>query len=211
MSNKVIITGMGAVSPIGLDVESSFAAAKEGKGGIAKTTTFDTEITQIFVAGEVKGLAHQTNEATHQIEQTVAEILATARQYEEAIGLIIKNVSAINKVSQDLGDLMTSPPPRVEPGAPKDLPNVTKSTPAAGPTLAAAMPPKEPDTDEVPEFDEMFAPEVEQDVSVEDAAIETASAIEDVAQEAKDILLRVMQFGRAPTQRGRGAVFSHRI
>jgi 3-oxoacyl-[acyl-carrier-protein] synthase II len=54
MSNKVIITGMGAVSPIGLDVESSFAAAKEGKGGIAKTTTFDTEITQIFVAGEVK-------------------------------------------------------------------------------------------------------------------------------------------------------------
>ncbi len=54
MSNKVVITGMGAVSPIGLDVESSFAAAKEGKGGIVKVTTFDAESTQIFVAGEVK-------------------------------------------------------------------------------------------------------------------------------------------------------------
>ena len=54
MSNKVIITGMGAVSPIGLDVESSFASAKAGKGGIVKATTFDTERTQIYVAGEVK-------------------------------------------------------------------------------------------------------------------------------------------------------------
>ncbi|MFT5315026.1 MAG: hypothetical protein ACI9UK_000856 [Candidatus Krumholzibacteriia bacterium] len=139
------------------------------------------------VAGEVQGLAHQTNEATHQIEQTVAEILATARQYEEAIGLIIKNVSAINKVSQDLGDLMTSPPPRVEQGAPEELPNVAESSSAAGPTLAAAMPPKEPVTDEVPEIDDMFSPEVEQDISVEDAAMETATAIEDVAQEAKEI------------------------
>lgn len=54
MSNKVIITGMGAISPIGLDVESSFEAAKAGKCGIAKATSFDTESTQIFVAGEIK-------------------------------------------------------------------------------------------------------------------------------------------------------------
>lgn len=54
MSNKVIITGMGAVSPIGLDVEQSFNAAIEGKCGIVEATSFDTEATEIYVAGEVK-------------------------------------------------------------------------------------------------------------------------------------------------------------
>ncbi len=62
------------------------------------------------VAAEVKGLAQQTSLATAGIEQTVAEILGTARQYEEAIGQIIKNISAINKVSENLGELMLHPP-----------------------------------------------------------------------------------------------------
>ncbi len=54
MSNKVMITGMGAVSPIGHSVEQSFEAAKKGECGIVNATSFDTERTQIFTAGEVK-------------------------------------------------------------------------------------------------------------------------------------------------------------
>lgn len=54
MSNKVMITGMGAISPIGLDAEQSFKAAIDGVCGIAKATSFDTELTEITAAGEVK-------------------------------------------------------------------------------------------------------------------------------------------------------------
>ena len=55
MSNKVVITGTGAVSPIGLDVASSFEAAKAGVCGIARPETFDADLTEIYSAGEVKG------------------------------------------------------------------------------------------------------------------------------------------------------------
>ena len=54
MSNKVIITGMGAVSPIGDNAQQSFDAAINGKCGIDLATSFDTEATEIYVAGEVK-------------------------------------------------------------------------------------------------------------------------------------------------------------
>ncbi|MBK6734557.1 MAG: hypothetical protein IPG61_10785 [bacterium] len=90
------------------------------------------------VAQEVKGLAQQTNRATSEIDQTVNDVLATARQYEEAIGQIIKNVAAINKVSQNLGQLMLDPPRRVQavaPAEPLPLP-----TPAVAPVAAAPAP-----------------------------------------------------------------------
>ncbi len=62
------------------------------------------------VASEVKGLAQQTSRATAGIEQTVAEILGTARKYEDAIGQILKNISGINKVSENFGEMMLHPP-----------------------------------------------------------------------------------------------------
>ncbi|MBM4130271.1 hypothetical protein FJ250_04495 [bacterium] len=82
-------------------------AVRTGRTGEAFTSV---------VAQEVKGLAQQTHRATAEIDHTVGEVLATARQYEEAIGQIIKNVAAINKVSQSLGQLMLDPPRRVQPG-----------------------------------------------------------------------------------------------
>ncbi|MDD5017587.1 MAG: beta-ketoacyl-ACP synthase II [Eubacteriales bacterium] len=54
MSNKVMITGMGAVSPIGSNVADSFKSAIDGVCGIDKATYFDAEFTGITAAGEVK-------------------------------------------------------------------------------------------------------------------------------------------------------------
>ncbi len=54
MRNKVCITGMGAVSPIGLDAASSFKAAIDGVCGISHAECFDAELTGIHVAGQVK-------------------------------------------------------------------------------------------------------------------------------------------------------------
>lgn len=53
MSHKVVITGMGAVSPIGQTVKESFDNAVAGVCGIRKAQCFDTELTGITCAGEV--------------------------------------------------------------------------------------------------------------------------------------------------------------
>ncbi len=92
------------------------------------------------VATEVKGLAKQTSQATLEIENTVSTILTTARQYEEAIGQIIKNISSINKVSQHLGELMLTPPTTVVPGTPPPAPLTPAVAPVPVPTPVAQAP-----------------------------------------------------------------------
>ncbi|MDD3369850.1 MAG: beta-ketoacyl-ACP synthase II [Lachnospiraceae bacterium] len=52
---RVVITGMGAVTPLGNDVESTWTAVKAGKCGIAPITHFDTTNRKVKVAAEVKG------------------------------------------------------------------------------------------------------------------------------------------------------------
>ena len=52
--NRVVITGMGAISPIGCDIESVFESLKNGRCGVGKITRFDPSDTKISVAAEVK-------------------------------------------------------------------------------------------------------------------------------------------------------------
>lgn len=55
MLNRVVITGMGAVTPIGNDVESFWGGLTAGRCGIGPITRFDTSEFKAKVAGEVKG------------------------------------------------------------------------------------------------------------------------------------------------------------
>ncbi len=52
---RVVVTGMGAVTPIGLNVEEYWMGIKEGKIGFGPITAFDTEEYKVKVAAEVKG------------------------------------------------------------------------------------------------------------------------------------------------------------
>ena len=54
MKKKVVVTGMGIISPIGNNVEDFCAALKAGKSGIGKITSFDTAGFDVTIAGEVK-------------------------------------------------------------------------------------------------------------------------------------------------------------
>lgn len=54
MSRRVVVTGMGAITPIGNSVEEFWTAAKEGKVGIAPLTAFDTTEYKAKLAAEVK-------------------------------------------------------------------------------------------------------------------------------------------------------------
>ncbi|MEO8602633.1 MAG: beta-ketoacyl-ACP synthase II [bacterium] len=52
---RVVITGLGAVTPLGNDVPSNWAALLAGRSGIGPITTFDTREFPVRIAGEVRG------------------------------------------------------------------------------------------------------------------------------------------------------------
>lgn len=54
MECRVVITGMGVVSPIGIGIETFEEALFEGKNGIARITLFDTSSYRSQIAGEVR-------------------------------------------------------------------------------------------------------------------------------------------------------------
>ncbi|MCK5429119.1 MAG: ketosynthase chain-length factor, partial [Anaerolineales bacterium] len=52
---RVVITGMGAVVPLGLNVDEYWKNLIAGKSGIDKITLFDASDLSCQIAGEVKG------------------------------------------------------------------------------------------------------------------------------------------------------------
>ena len=54
MERRVVITGLGAVTPVGNDVQTFWESLKAGKNGIGPITKFDASGYKAHVAGEVK-------------------------------------------------------------------------------------------------------------------------------------------------------------
>lgn len=54
-NRRVVITGLGAVTPLGNNVKDTWEAMKAGKNGIAPITLFDTAAYKAKLAAEVKG------------------------------------------------------------------------------------------------------------------------------------------------------------
>ena len=52
---RVVVTGLGIVSPVGIGVEASWDALVAGRSGIDRITLFDPSPFEVDVAGEVKG------------------------------------------------------------------------------------------------------------------------------------------------------------
>jgi len=53
-SQRVVVTGLGAVTPIGLDAESFFDALIEGRNGISLVDAFDTEKFTCKIGGQIR-------------------------------------------------------------------------------------------------------------------------------------------------------------
>ena len=53
-SNRVVVTGMGVLSPLGLDLDTTWQGLIAGKSGIGPITQFDTEGYDVTFAGELK-------------------------------------------------------------------------------------------------------------------------------------------------------------
>jgi 3-oxoacyl-[acyl-carrier-protein] synthase II len=54
LNRRVVVTGMGLITPLGIGIEKSWAALCAGKSGITKITRFDASAHQTQIAAEVK-------------------------------------------------------------------------------------------------------------------------------------------------------------
>jgi 3-oxoacyl-[acyl-carrier-protein] synthase II len=59
MKRRVVITGIGAVSPNGIGVEAFWQATRNGVSGVGPITRFDTTDFAVRIAGEVKGFREE--------------------------------------------------------------------------------------------------------------------------------------------------------
>ena len=55
MKRRVVITGLGAVTPLGNDVSTTWEALVAGHSGIGYITCFDASDMEVKIAAEVKG------------------------------------------------------------------------------------------------------------------------------------------------------------
>ena len=53
--DRVVVTGMGCISPLGNDLASSWSALLSGASGVDEITHFDTSDFKTKIAAEVKG------------------------------------------------------------------------------------------------------------------------------------------------------------
>ncbi|HEX4856436.1 MAG TPA: beta-ketoacyl synthase N-terminal-like domain-containing protein, partial [Limnobacter sp.] len=52
---RVVITGLGIISPVGNSISEAWTSLTQGKSGISTISRFDTEALSVKIAGEVKG------------------------------------------------------------------------------------------------------------------------------------------------------------
>ena len=89
---RVVITGMGAVTPLGLTLDESWAAVKENRCGIGPITQYDTSEQKVKLAGEVKGFdpaVCMDNREARKLDRYVQFALACAKEAMDQSGLCV--------------------------------------------------------------------------------------------------------------------------
>ena len=104
MNRRVVVTGMGLVTPIGIGVEDSWASICAGKSGITEITRFDTSAHQTKIAAEVKGFKAEDfipKKEAKRNELFISYAMAATRMALEDAGLEInsKNANRIGVVT----------------------------------------------------------------------------------------------------------------
>jgi 3-oxoacyl-[acyl-carrier-protein] synthase II len=84
MSRRVVITGMGVVSPVGNDVNTFWNSLCSGKSGIDRITTFDTSDYTCKIAGEVKDIDFGNYVDPKEVKRTDRTILLAVAAAEMA-------------------------------------------------------------------------------------------------------------------------------
>lgn len=89
---RVVVTGMGVISPVGLDVPSMWAALISGRSGVEYISSFDTTLFDTKFAATVKGFdagTYVSRKQVHRMDRFTQFAVAASLQAVEAAGLKI--------------------------------------------------------------------------------------------------------------------------
>ena len=137
-ARRVVVTGLGVVSPVGIGADASWDALVAGRSGVADITLFDTTGYEIHVAGEVKGFdvsqymdgkdARRHDRNTHFAVAASGEalrdagllnadgMLDTAQADPDRFGMIVGTaIGGIGMIADGLATLNERGPGRVSP------------------------------------------------------------------------------------------------
>jgi 3-oxoacyl-[acyl-carrier-protein] synthase II len=106
LAERVVVTGLGAVTPVGNDVESSWAALVAGKSGVDTIRAFDASAFPTRIAAEVKGFdpaAAVGSKEARRMDRFVQLAVAAALEAVRDAGLEIRGADA-----ESVGVLMGS-------------------------------------------------------------------------------------------------------
>lgn len=128
---RVVVTGVGAVSPLGLNAKDSFKNAIEGVSGIDKITKFDTTDFAVQIAGEVKNFnadEYVSPKEQKKMDQFIQYSLAATKEAledssfninesnAENVGVFIGvGIGGLPRIEEQHTILMTRGPRRVSP------------------------------------------------------------------------------------------------
>ncbi|MFH1338760.1 MAG: beta-ketoacyl-ACP synthase II [Candidatus Omnitrophota bacterium] len=132
MSRRIVVTGLGVISPVGNDAHSFWNALIEGKSGIDKVTLFDASAFESRIAGQVKGFEPKdygiTPRDLRRTDKFVQYAIAASRQAIEGAGLNLDNedktrigvligsgIGSLQVVEKEHLVLLKSGPSRVSP------------------------------------------------------------------------------------------------
>jgi 3-oxoacyl-[acyl-carrier-protein] synthase II len=137
---RVVVTGLGAVTPLGLDVESTWSSLLAGESGAAEITQFDHTDYKVHFACEVKGLDPTIwidRKDARRMDRFTHLVLAAARQAESDSGIdiaseadrvgasIATGIGGLRSFQECYDTLITRGPDRVNPFAiPAIIPNL---------------------------------------------------------------------------------------
>ncbi len=131
MANRVFVTGLGVVSPLGLDADTTWKSIVAGKSGVDTITAFDPEGYKTTIAAEVKDFEPTDfvdRKQARRIDRFVQLALAAAIQANDDGGVAISNgnaervgvmiasgIGGIITISEQLNVLNEKGPTRVNP------------------------------------------------------------------------------------------------
>jgi len=97
MQERIVVTGMGTVNPLGLSVKESWENAVAGRSGVGPITLFDSSPLQVHIAAEVKNFKPEEfmdGKEARRRDRFEQLAIAAARQALEHSGLEITEQSA---------------------------------------------------------------------------------------------------------------------
>ncbi|MGB0088138.1 MAG: beta-ketoacyl synthase N-terminal-like domain-containing protein, partial [Planifilum fulgidum] len=97
MRRRVVITGFGVLTPIGLDPETFWSGLTSGKSGVGPITRFDPSGFPTTIAAEIDGfdpLDYMDRKEARRMDRFAQYGLAAARQALERAGLKIEGRAA---------------------------------------------------------------------------------------------------------------------